>query len=255
MTQVTRNGFVDKNGKKVQLLPAPHEHTISDVKGLNNALIDLSDNFETLDNNKQNKLTFDETPTAGSTNPVTSGGLKAALSNLTPYRMVDAEGECEIYLYGHDGALLKAPTIDLRIGSEQADVTPAALANLKRAMVGPDTTPTANSDNIVTSGGVKAALDSNAPEVIFAEGEDITLYLPNYFAHGERQRSFLLNYQGDIVDLSNLFLVDTNDIIRILSDSTIMVGSCYFAVRVIKQPGGVAQGDVYYIIFDGKVEY
>lgn len=79
MTQVTRNGFVDKNGKKVQLLPAPHEHTLSDVKGLNNALVDLSDSFEALDNNKQNKLTFDKTPTAGSTNPVTSGGLKATL--------------------------------------------------------------------------------------------------------------------------------------------------------------------------------
>ena len=33
-------------------------------------------------NGKQNALTFDSTPTAGSTNPVTSGGVKAALDDL-----------------------------------------------------------------------------------------------------------------------------------------------------------------------------
>lgn len=33
-------------------------------------------------NGKQNALTFDTTPTEGSTNPVTSGGVKAALDNL-----------------------------------------------------------------------------------------------------------------------------------------------------------------------------
>lgn len=33
-------------------------------------------------NGKQNALTFDSTPTEGSTNPITSGGVKAALDNL-----------------------------------------------------------------------------------------------------------------------------------------------------------------------------
>ncbi len=36
--------------------------------------------LEEVDNNKQDKLTFDTTPTSGSTNPVTSGGVYAALN-------------------------------------------------------------------------------------------------------------------------------------------------------------------------------
>lgn len=35
-------------------------------------------------NNKQSPLTFDTTPTTGSTNPVTSGGIKTAMNNATP---------------------------------------------------------------------------------------------------------------------------------------------------------------------------
>lgn len=35
-------------------------------------------------NNKQSPLTFDTSPTTGSTNPVTSGGIKTAMDNATP---------------------------------------------------------------------------------------------------------------------------------------------------------------------------
>lgn len=38
----------------------------------------------TLANGKQNALTFDSTPTAGSSNPVTSGGIYTALQNIQP---------------------------------------------------------------------------------------------------------------------------------------------------------------------------
>ena len=40
----------------------------------------ISKSDKTTWNNKQDKLTFDTTPTAGSTNPVTSGGVKSALT-------------------------------------------------------------------------------------------------------------------------------------------------------------------------------
>ena len=36
--------------------------------------------LEEVDNNKQDKLTFDTTPTSGSTNPVTSDGVYTALA-------------------------------------------------------------------------------------------------------------------------------------------------------------------------------
>lgn len=40
--------------------------------------------IEELDRTKQDTLTFDSTPTAGSSNPVTSGGVKSALDNTAP---------------------------------------------------------------------------------------------------------------------------------------------------------------------------
>lgn len=49
--------------------PVNHTHTQSEVDGLTTALA-----------GKQDVLTFDSTPTAGSTNPVTSSGLASALS-------------------------------------------------------------------------------------------------------------------------------------------------------------------------------
>jgi len=41
----------------------------------------ISKNAETIATSKQDKLTFDTTPTAGSTNPVTSGGIKTYVDN------------------------------------------------------------------------------------------------------------------------------------------------------------------------------
>lgn len=38
MTQVSRKGFVDKNGNKVVILPPPHTHEIEDINGLEDAL-------------------------------------------------------------------------------------------------------------------------------------------------------------------------------------------------------------------------
>ena len=46
------------------------------IGGLGEDLAGLSGEVVTALDNKQNKLTFDTTPTAGSTNPVTSGGVK-----------------------------------------------------------------------------------------------------------------------------------------------------------------------------------
>ena len=47
--------------------------------------------LEEVDNTKQNKLTFDTTPTSGSTNPVTSGGVYAALSGTTVTALTTAQ--------------------------------------------------------------------------------------------------------------------------------------------------------------------
>lgn len=202
----------------------------------------------------------DTTPTANSDNLVTSGGVKDALDGKTGISRgnngwVEVKENGEVEIIGDQSVFIGISDMD------GVSVTLDNIANLQRAISNPDSSPTANSTNLVTSGGVKAALDGKAPqgdtEVIFDEGENLFVYLPTYFTNGERQRSFILNYQGDAKALIDLFGCDTYDAVRLLShdDSIIMVQSSYIAVRVIKQPGGVEQGDVYYIIFDGKNDY
>lgn len=73
----------------------------------------------------QTKLTFDTTPTANSTNPVTSGGIKSYVDS----KVSSSGGSGSVDLSGYQTKLTF------------------------------DTTPTANSNNPVTSGGIKAALD------------------------------------------------------------------------------------------------
>ena len=51
----------------------------ADVEQVEQAFSDIETDVNNILNTKQDKLTFDSTPTAGSTNPVTSGGVKTAL--------------------------------------------------------------------------------------------------------------------------------------------------------------------------------
>lgn len=208
--------------------------------------------------------TVDSTPTTNSDNLVTSGGVKAALdekaNTLHGHTSIQDEADAK-----SASVIASEDTVNIEVRNEEGGgecaIKPSNIGNLIRALSNPDTTPTANSTKLVTSGGVKAALDGKAPEgdteVIFEEGENIFVHLPNYFSNGERQRSFILNYQGEQKELIELFGCSTHDMIRILShdESIITVSECYIAVRVIKQPSGVEQGDVYYIIFDGRTDY
>lgn len=70
-----------------QLLGEDHDGAAVAVqKNLNihiqNKVVHVTEEEREAWNGKQNALTFDSTPTAGSTNPVTSGGVKAALDDL-----------------------------------------------------------------------------------------------------------------------------------------------------------------------------
>ena len=102
-------------------------------------------------NAKQSALTFDDAPTAGSANPVKSGGVKTAL---------DAKAN------GADLAAI-AKSGKLSDATEDAThrvvtATEKAAWNAKQDALTFDTTPTASSSNPVTSGGVKTALDAKA---------------------------------------------------------------------------------------------
>ena len=108
----------------------------------------LSDNVNTLSGtvaNKQDTLTFDSSPANGSNNPVTSGGIFAALS-------------------------LKANNTDLNALSDKVDKKAEAseLKSLKGVVANKqdtltfDTVPAADSANPVKSGGVYSALATKA---------------------------------------------------------------------------------------------
>ena len=128
--------------------PVNHTHTYAEVPGLQDELSELWAGLSEKANQeamtealagKQNTLTFDPTPTDNSTNPVTSGGVKAALDGK------------------HN---LVGQTISFVINGQEIEIEPSDVPNLIRALSDPDSTPTANSNNLVTSGGVKAAIDS-----------------------------------------------------------------------------------------------
>ena len=100
---------------------------------------------------KQDKLTFDSTPTAGSNNPVTSDGIKKALDN------VDV-GNVQEQL---DAIKLEQTEQNNRISSNKTEIDGVKedLAG-KQNVLTFDSTPTAGSQNPVTSDGIKKALDN-----------------------------------------------------------------------------------------------
>lgn len=101
------------------------------------------------DDDKQDKLTFDDTPTAGSDNPVKSGGIYTALGDkldVEDYALFrGASGQTA----GEKG-IVPAPAAEGRyLGSEGA-------------WLAPDSAPTSGSTRLLTSGAAFAALAGKA---------------------------------------------------------------------------------------------
>lgn len=171
--------------------------TSGEVSRSNKTVQDLLDAI----NGKQDALTFDNTPTANSTNPVTSGGVKAAL-----------EGKQDTLTF--------------------------------------DTTPTANSTNPVTSGGVKAAIEEATNVIISDNPLDMSTF--------EKKRVYtaiLTNTTGDTIDpgeyldVSSLPSAERN---IIFNSDTIMIDvqdGEEFCIRFIRTNQGV------YACFDGIFAY
>jgi len=99
------------------------------------------------DPTKQDVLTFDDTPTAGSNNPVKSSGIKSAL---------------DLKLNSADYKLFTAPSGET---PGTSGIVPAPAASGKYlssdgAWETPDAAPTAGSNKLITSDAVKQALDN-----------------------------------------------------------------------------------------------
>ena len=165
--------------------PVDHHHSQDEIDGLAAALTAKANaaDVQTALEGKQNALTFDTTPTANSTNPVTSGGVEAAIipainQNLDDlyagdtghdiYTIIDENvGEGFLYLslkMGRPPLVRYCQTIVGARGIKiRSSDNKAAYGEWERYYYltdhDVDATPTANSNNPVSSGGVKAALD------------------------------------------------------------------------------------------------
>ena len=103
--------------------------------------------------NKQNVLTFDATPTAGSQNPVTSDGIKRAIDNIDV-------GNVQEQLEAIEREQTEQNT-KISDNKREIDTVKQSLAG-KQNVLTFDATPTAGSQNPVTSDGIKKAIDASA---------------------------------------------------------------------------------------------
>jgi hypothetical protein len=166
-------------------------------------------------------MSVDSTPTDNSTNLVTSGGVKAALDGKANFNELN-NGTNSSYIRVYNNSMdIMSESIELLAkkteeGStlyKDAEIDYNNIDNLKRALLDPDNTPTAASDNLVTSGGVKAALptfihmaDSDhqtldistlTPGVLYTvwyvRYDSESAYLNQIFTKGSSQKSIMFN--------------------------------------------------------------
>ena len=127
---------------------------------------------------KQNVLTFDATPTAGSNNPVTSDGIKRALDNID---VGNVQGQLDAIKTEQTEQNKKisdnktaVDSVKESVANQETDITAlqettaghtTAIEGLqtgKQNVLTFDATPTAGSQNPVTSDGIKKAIDASA---------------------------------------------------------------------------------------------
>ena len=101
--------------------------------------------------NKQDKLTFDATPTAGSQNPVTSDGIKRAIDNIDVGNVQEQLDAIE-----HEQT---EQNTKISANKTEIDSVKEEMAG-KQNVLSFDATPTAGSQNPVTSDGIKRAIDN-----------------------------------------------------------------------------------------------
>ena len=127
---------------------------------------------------KQNVLTFDATPTAGSNNPVTSDGIKRAIDNVDVGNVQEQLDAIKLEQTEQNKKISDNKTsvdsVKESVANQETDITAlqettaghtTAIEGLqtgKQNVLTFDATPTAGSQNPVTSDGIKKAIDASA---------------------------------------------------------------------------------------------
>ena len=245
--------IMDALGIPHQVAPLNHTHTYAEVPGLADDLSELwaslnekanqEDMTEALAG-KQNVLTFDTTPTANSTNPVTSGGVKAALDAKRQIRQDDHEtlDHAIVAATASDGDVYILLSVREGDNTKYVHITPDNMDNLIRALLDPDTAPTTNSTNLVTSGGVKAALEGKAPLSDTAVGSFIKadatdkIDLDVEFSTAHNSGTFVLrNDMPDECKIEDFFASEHGNI---MSDGMIVKSDSFAVVTIYRHNDG-----------------
>ena len=154
------------------------ENDLTNVKAYDSRIATNEEAIGDLEAGKQDKLTFDNTPRLGSQNPVTSEGIKAALDSISAAGVVldddvtqDSQNGVKssgIYEYVTSSVTAAKDELSGEISSVQADYEEVnRVLGTKQNALTFDSTPTAGSQNPVTSEGIKSALDAiSAGEVV-----------------------------------------------------------------------------------------
>lgn len=120
----------------------------SHISQNNRDIASINTELTRLENEKQNKLTFDTTPTENSTNPVTSGGLYEAFQNIpTPTDVVTT-------------STFNNAISQINAKDSAQDISISQLQSTKQDNLTFDSTPTSGSNNPVTSDGIYQALQN-----------------------------------------------------------------------------------------------
>ena len=167
---------IDVGNVQEQLDAIEHEQTEQNTK--------ISANKTEIDSvkeemaGKQNVLSFDATPTAGSQNPVTSDGIKRAIDNVDVGNVQEQLDAIKTEQTEQNKKISDNKTeidsVKESVANQETDITAlqettaghtTAIEGLqtgKQNVLTFDTTPTAGSQNPVTSDGIKKAIDASA---------------------------------------------------------------------------------------------
>lgn len=190
---------------------------------------------------KMDNKTIDSTPTENSTNLVTSGGVKDALNGKN-------------YLAGQ--------TVSFIINGNEVEIEQADIPNLLRALADPDSTPTANSDKLVTSGGVKAALNQKVDLSKFSEEVDrLDLFmtsdvdekinLQNVFDDDHYSTTYIIeNYTSEDRTLDSFF--NEGSAFLVCEPNKIIHPDSYVIAKVIRYNGG--SNILFFVVVEGIYE-
>ena len=147
--------IVDKDNVNHKVIPVNHTHSQSEVSGLTTALA-----------GKMDAKTIDSAPANNADHLVSSKGVYDALQNKADINSPASSitnGDGASVNFSQNGDIVLTPksgrNVAFMFNGSATAVSPSNAENLARALQTPDSTPTANSDNLVTSGGVYDAID------------------------------------------------------------------------------------------------